>query len=112
MGVRELGFQGGGVVILKEGDRVTMCVRQAFVGGIRRGVIVPDFGADGSMDYFDLYNESGVLACMDGETCTVRSCGKDGVMLENAEGEVPVRFFLKWDEFDQYCSPRIGGSRG
>lgn len=51
-------------------------------------------------EYYDLYDKSGKVVCLDGEECNVLSVDDQNVVLENKCGEEPVIFKLLLKEFD------------
>lgn len=97
----------------KEEETVTVSLKQLYEHYARDGKefshvgdnnVLTDFGRirhtgeDGN-DYYDLFNEEGVLACCDGETVTLKE-SKDGKnYLINEEDEYPTRFILSDEEF-------------
>lgn len=58
---------------------------------------------DGKKVYYDLYNNQGELACMDGEIIFVSSINKqsDTITLINNNGEHPVYFELYAEEIEE-----------
>lgn len=52
------------------------------------------------VNYCDLYNEDGELACMDGEVCTVDQVGNVLVTFRNDNGESTIYFALTKEEAD------------
>jgi hypothetical protein len=52
-----------------------------------------------SHTYYDLYNENGNLACMDGEEATIIKDDGETLTLLNEESETPVEFKLTLTEF-------------
>jgi len=97
----------------KEEMTVTVSLKQLYEHYARDGKefshvgdnnVLTDFGRirhtgeDGN-DYYDLFNEEGVLACCDGETVTLKE-SKDGKnYLINEQDEYPTRFILSDEEF-------------
>ena len=97
----------------KEEETVTVSLKQLYEHYARDGKefshvgdnnVLTDFGRirhtdeDGN-DYYDLFNEEGVLACCDGETVTLKE-SKDGKnYLINEQDEYPTRFILSDEEF-------------
>ena len=53
----------------------------------------------GKLEWFDLYNSSGRIICMDGEACEVVSVGNDFAVLLNREGTRIEKFALSKEEF-------------
>lgn len=51
-------------------------------------------------DFYDFYNKSGELACMDGERITVDQVGETALTFRNDNGEHPVYFMLSQKEAD------------
>ena len=66
------------------------------------GHIVPDF-EDNEKVYYDLYNEYGELACLDGELCWITQIGNGLVSFRNDNGEGSVYFALTTDEAKVAC---------
>lgn len=62
------------------------------------GMIATETDDSGRVAYFDLYNRRGVLACMDGEECTIKEVRGDRIMLVNSCGDSEVSFTLSRDE--------------
>lgn len=91
------------VLLASPGRKVCVSVQSLHVslGGVEKGFIVSD--EDGGVAYYDLYDEEGTLACMDGETCVVEETGERGVTLANESGEGNARFRLSWAEFEACC---------
>lgn len=97
----------------KEEMTVTVSLKQLYEHYARDGKefshvgdnnVLTDFGRirhtgeDGN-DYYDLFNEEGILACCDGETVTLKE-SKDGKnYLINEQDEYPTRFILSDEEF-------------
>ena len=84
-----------------EGEEFCLSIKSLYdkTGSLTYGEIIPDF-EDGKMQYYDLYNEHGDLACLDGETCVVESVGADTIMFVNNHGERSARFKLTFAEAD------------
>lgn len=59
------------------------------------GEIVPDFG---DTDYYDLYNEDGELACLDGEEVIIEQVGEQLITFRNDNGESSIHFALTYKE--------------
>lgn len=59
--------------------------------------------SDGDRIYYDLYNNQGEFACMDGEIVLISSINKqsDIVTLINNSGEYPVTFELYAEEIEE-----------
>lgn len=66
------------------------------------GHIIPDFEND-EMMYYDLYNEYGELACLDGESCIISQIGNGLITLRNDNGDGSVYFALTSDEARVAC---------
>lgn len=63
--------------------------------------IIPDFDYETKeMEYYDLYNDSDELACMDGEWCHVVEKSDHHVLLRNDNGDGTVYFCLTLEEFE------------
>lgn len=87
------------------GAAVTVSVKTLYesVNNPKYVEIIPDFDEKGNMAYFDLYNDKGELACMDGEVCRVAKAGRNRVVLSNAQGDNPVDFKLTAEEAGICC---------
>ena len=59
--------------------------------------------SEGRQTYYDLYNNHGELACMDGEIVLISSINKqrDTVTLINNNGEYPITFELYAEEIEE-----------
>ena len=61
--------------------------------------IYPDFvQIKSDYEYFDLYNDDGECACMDGEEVTIEQVGEHLITFRNDNGESSVHFTLTVDE--------------
>ena len=88
---------------LQEGMKVCICVKalydrneDLFYGAI---VPVPNFAkSSNACDYYDLCNEDGEVACLDGEEVTVDQVGVVLVTFRNDNGEGTVYFALTHEE--------------
>lgn len=49
-------------------------------------------------DCYDLYNENGELACVDGETCCVSKAGETSITFRNDNGDYAIYFTLTLEE--------------
>ncbi len=49
-------------------------------------------------EYFDLFNEDGELACMDGEVCFINQIGTSLITFANYNGEKTLYFTLTKEE--------------
>ena len=62
------------------------------------GSIIYSRDDDVKQEYFDLYNQDGQLACLDGEECKVKKVNKDSVVLTSKNTEFSVDFVLTHEE--------------
>lgn len=88
---------------LKEGQKVTVSVQALYDSGIplEYGRIEVENDDSGKVvNYCDIYNEDGELACMDGETCIIEQIGTVSITLVNNYGESTVLFALTKKESD------------
>lgn len=85
------------MVEFREGDRVTVSVQALYDSGIplEYGRIETENDYSGEVvNYYDLYNDDGELACMDGEECRIEQVGVVLITLVNDYGESAVRLTL------------------
>ena len=85
----------------KEGTRVRVSVRALYnmEDDLLYGQIIPDFAKlPNDTDYYDLYNEDGELACLDGEEVVIAQVGQHLVTLRNDNGDGSVYFTLTHEE--------------
>lgn len=84
---------------MKFTEGTTVCISiQALYDSFQHltfGKIIPDLGDTG---YYDLYNENGELACMDGEEVTIEQVGEHLITFRNDNGESSVHFALTYKE--------------
>ena len=87
----------------KEGQEVCVSVKTLYESNekLEYGTIVPDYDENGNMNYWDLYNEDGELACMDGETCIIEQVGNVLLTLTNDNGEGTIHFTITKEEADR-----------
>ena len=57
-----------------------------------------DFTEDNGCEYYDLYNDNGVLVCMDGEVCIIEDISEDVFTLSNNTGIQEEYFTLTVEE--------------
>lgn len=85
----------------KAGQEVTVCVQTLYEAGnpLQYGRIEVESDDRGEiLNYADLYNEHGELACMDGETCRVAEVKDGSITLTNDYGDSTVSFILTEEE--------------
>lgn len=88
---------------LEEGMKVCISVKSLYdmKNDLLFGKIVPDFAENQSdIDYYDLYNEDGELACLDGEEVLVDQIGQSIITFRNDNGDGSVYFSLTHEETD------------
>ena len=88
---------------LEEGMEVGISVKALYEleRNLLFGRIVTDFATkENDCDYYDLYNEDGELACLDGETVKVDQVGVAIVTFRNDNGDGTIYFALTHDECD------------
>lgn len=88
---------------LEEGMKVCISVKSLYdmENNLLFGKIVPDFTeSQNDTDYYDLYNEDGELACLDGEEVLVDQIGQAIVTFRNDNGDGSVYFSLTHEETD------------
>lgn len=87
----------------KVGQRVCVSIKELYDREevLSFGNIVPDFDEFGDKQYYDLYNEEGILACCDGEACIIKEVTENYLVLMNSEGESSVLFKLTTEEADK-----------
>ncbi|MDD6484007.1 MAG: hypothetical protein PUF72_05470 [Clostridiales bacterium] len=83
---------------LTEGMKVCISVKalQNMENDLLYGLIVPDYY--NNTNYYDLYNEGGELACMDGEEVLIDQIGKTLVTFRNDNGDGNIYFSLTHKE--------------
>lgn len=86
---------------LEEGMKVCISVKSLYNMGndLLFGKIVPDFSeSKNDTNYYDLYNEDGELACLDGEEVLVNQIGQAIITFRNDNGDGSVYFSLTHEE--------------
>jgi len=85
----------------KEGQKVCLSIKSLYESGLRTFLvnIVPDY-VDGEMEYYDLYNDGGELACCDGEVCIIEKVESTLLTLKNDNGIKTIYFILTYEEAD------------
>lgn len=58
-------------------------------------------------NYYDLYNEDGELACMDGEEVTIAQVGNNLITFRNDNDESSIYFALTREEAEIAIIPRV-----
>lgn len=87
----------------KEGMKVCLSVKTLYENNadLSYGMIVPDY-EEGTIKYYDLYNEDGELACCDGEEVIIEQVGEvlitfrcsDSVYLTLTKDEADIAIFM------------------
>lgn len=89
---------------LEEGMKVCISVKSLYdmENNLLFGKIVSDFAeSQNDTDYYDLYNENGELACLDGEEVLIDQVGQAIVTFRNDNGDGSVYFSLTHEEADK-----------
>ena len=90
---------------LEEGMRVCVSVKSLFdlIDDVQFSNGYIEKSVDGKRHYYDLYNNQGELACMDGEIVLISSIDKqsDTITFINNNGEYPITFELYAEEIEE-----------
>ena len=78
--------------MIREGKTVCISVAVLFSEPLAFGRVEKD------EEYYDLYNEDGELACMDGEEVVIEQVGDYLITFRNDNGESSVHFALTRNE--------------
>lgn len=84
----------------KEGQEVGISVRLLHERNkpLTYGKVIHTQDEETNLHYYDLYNNDGELACMDGEEIIIEQVGSSLLTLKNNNGDSTIYFTLTLDE--------------
>lgn len=84
----------------KEGQEVGISVRLLHERNkpLTYGEVIHTQDEETNLNYYDLYNSDGELACMDGEEIIIDQVGSSLLTLKNNNGDSTIYFTLTLDE--------------